>query len=165
MTPSTNIEIVGAKQAIIALRKIDPELRKQFNRDVKDIVKPVVDQMKAKYPQMPLSGMKRSWTPQNKSFKLFPYSQAAAKKGVKYKIDTSRKAVALIKIQQTNAGAMAFELTGKGGSTPFSRRLSAFAGLPIRVIWPVFNANEQNVSREIEKTVLAATNLVQKELN
>ncbi len=53
MTTNVSIEIVGAKQAIIGLRKVDPELRKAFNRNVKEVVKPVVDEMKRSYPQMP----------------------------------------------------------------------------------------------------------------
>jgi len=42
VTPQTSISLVGVEDAIKALRKIDPELRKQFNRDAKDIAAPAV---------------------------------------------------------------------------------------------------------------------------
>jgi hypothetical protein len=164
MTARINVEIVGAKQAIIGLRKVDPELRKAFNRNVKAVVKPVVDAARKEYPQMPLSGMKRRWTPAGRGVQIFPYNQAAARKGLVYKIDTSRKATALIKIQQKNAAAVAFEVTGKGGSTGFSRRLSAFSGPAIRVMWPTYMKHEKEVLAEIEKLVLEASRIVEKEL-
>jgi predicted phage tail protein len=51
MTALTQIEVVGAKEAIKALRRIDPELRKQFNRDARAIVKPALDEIKKSYPE------------------------------------------------------------------------------------------------------------------
>ena len=163
MTTNVSIEIVGAKQAIIGLRKVDPELRKAFNRNVKEVVKPVVDEMKRSYPQMPLSGMKRGWRPGDR-FQAFPYDQRRAQRGVKYKIDTSRKAVSLIRIQQNDPGTVIFETVGRRGSTSFSRRLSAFAGPATRVIWPAWEKNEQRVQSEIKKLVLEASRIVEKEL-
>jgi len=62
MTATANFEVVGAKDAIKALRKLDPELRKQFNRDAKQIVAPIVEDGKNAYPERLLSGMERSWT-------------------------------------------------------------------------------------------------------
>jgi len=158
-----SIKIVGAREAVVGLRKIDPELRKQFNRDVKSIVQPVIADMKQSYPMMPLSGMKRQWNVGGR-FNAFPYDQRRAQKGVKYKIDTKRSAVSLIRIQQTDPGTVIFETIGKRGSSPFSRRLSAFSGPAVRVSWPAWERNRGKVSSELEQVVLAATRTVQKEL-
>jgi hypothetical protein len=35
-----SVEVSGVKSAIKELRKIDPELRKQFNKDAKEVVRP-----------------------------------------------------------------------------------------------------------------------------
>jgi len=65
-------EIKGAKQAIISLRKIDPEYRKDFNREAKNIAAPLVADAKAAYPEIPLSGMAQLWT--NNGRELLPWS-------------------------------------------------------------------------------------------
>ena len=70
MTVTTTTQVHGVREAIIALRRIDPELRKQFNRDVKAIAAPVVDAAKGDYPVMPLSGMSRAWSQRGRQ--LFP---------------------------------------------------------------------------------------------
>jgi len=63
-------DIKGVKQAIVALKKIDPEYRKDFNREAKTIAAPLVAAAKANYPQMPLSGMVAPWISGTRS--LFP---------------------------------------------------------------------------------------------
>jgi hypothetical protein len=41
-----SVEVSGVKSAIKELRKIDPELRKQFNKDAKEVVRPVIEAAK-----------------------------------------------------------------------------------------------------------------------
>lgn len=164
MNLEINVEIAGAKKAIIGLRKVDPELRKAFNRNVAAVVKPVITDMKQGYPALPpISGLKRSWKVGGR-FKAFPYDQKRAQKGVRYKIDTSRSATSVIRIQQTDPGTVMYETIGKGGSTAFSRRLSAFAGPAVRVTWPAWEKNKDAVQNEIRKLVLEASRIVEREL-
>jgi len=73
MTATASIDIVGAKEAIKALGKIDKDLRKQFNADAKQIAQPLVFLAASRYPDTPLSGMSRTWTQVGK--KLFPYKK------------------------------------------------------------------------------------------
>jgi hypothetical protein len=166
MTVKTGVEVVGVKEAIKGLRKIDPELRKQFNRDVKAIAAPVIDTARGNYPQMPLSGMTRTWAQGTRS--LFPWSQAAARRGVSVKIDTGKRAVAAIKIRQTDPAANIYELAGKQASNPkgaaFIRNLEARFGRAQRVLWPAYERNAERVTDEMRKTVLEASRQVQKEL-
>jgi hypothetical protein len=61
VTATASIEIVGAKEAIKALGKIDKDLRKQFNADAKQIAQPLVSLAGSRYPDTPLSGMNRNW--------------------------------------------------------------------------------------------------------
>lgn len=166
MTVKTGVEVVGVKEAIKGLRKIDPELRKQFNRDVKAIAAPVIDAARANYPQMPLSGMSRTWTQRGRS--LFPWSQSAVRRGVTVKIDTGKRAVAAIKIRQTDPAASIYELAGKRASNPkgtaFINNLEARFGRAQRVLWPAYERNAERLTDEMRKTVLAASAQVQKEL-
>ena len=166
MTVKTGVQIVGAQNAIKGLRKIDPELRKQFNRDVKAIAAPVIDTARGNYPQMPLSGMTRTWAQGSRS--LFPWSATVVRRGVSVKIDTSRNAVAAIKIRQTDPAANIYELAGKKASNPkgaaFIRNLDARFGRAQRVLWPAYERNAERVTDEMRKTVLEASRQVQKEL-
>jgi len=44
------VRVEGAKEAIKTLRKIDPELRKEFNAEVRRIAAPIVDAAKPTTP-------------------------------------------------------------------------------------------------------------------
>lgn len=166
MTATVKTEIVGAKEAIKSLRKIDPELRKQFNRDVKTITAPVVDAAKTAYPTMPLSGMSRIWSAGGRQ--LLPWSASKARLGVQVKIDTSKRAVSVIRIQQKDPAANIYELAGKRASNPKGRafidNLEARFGRAQRVLWPTYERNSAEVTQRISETVLAASREVQKEL-
>ena len=160
MTATASTQVVGAKDAIKALRNIDPELRKQFTRDAKAIVAPIVDAGKNAYPQTLLSGMERPWT--QRGNKKFPYTQASAKRGVKHKVDTSRKAVSVIKVQQTDPAATIIEFAGKNAN-PLGTALNKF-GRVARFLWPVAEQKLPQVQAEMEKSVLDATRTVSREL-
>lgn len=164
MTASMTTQVSGVREAIIGLRKLDPELRKQFNRDVKAIAKPVVDAAKNEYPAMPLSGMTRAWSQRGRE--LFPWSNSDVRKGVKVKINTQRNAVAVIKIQQTNPAAAIYEVAGKRASNTagraFIQNLEARYGRAQRVLWPTYERNSHAVLREMTATVEAAAAEVQK---
>jgi hypothetical protein len=66
-------EVVGVKETIKALREIDPQFRKDFNKGARAVVAPMVAEAKARYPSLPLSGMARAWTP--RQFSIFPWQQ------------------------------------------------------------------------------------------
>ena len=161
MTARANVQIVGAKDAIKGLRKIDPELRKQFNRDAKQIVDPIVQGARNAYKSEYLSGMARKWT-QRGNLK-FPYDQKAAQRGIRLKIDTSRKAVSVLRVQQVNPAAVIFDIAGKATNNSLGRQLNMF-GLPSRIMWPVAERELPKVTAEMEKAILAASKRVQKDL-
>ena len=56
MPASTTIEVVGVKQTINSLRKIDPQLQKDFKADATAIAQPAINAGKAVYKDLPLSG-------------------------------------------------------------------------------------------------------------
>jgi hypothetical protein len=161
VTARTKIEIVGAKDAIKGLRKIDPELRKQFNRDAKEITEPIVTAARNDYRSEYLSGMARKWT-QRGNLK-FPYDKRAAVRGVRIKIDTSKKARSVLKVQQVNPAAVILDIAGRRTSNRLGAALDRF-GRPSRVMWPAAEDKLPQVTDRMEKAVLAASRRVQKEL-
>jgi hypothetical protein len=167
MTMTTTITVFGVKEALKELRDIDPELRKQINARAKDIAKPAVDGIKNKYPAQYLSGMQRNWT--QRSNPKFPYDQTAARKGVNLKIDTSKKNVSVIRIQQMNPAAAIIDMAGKkGGASPqggrFVDALTAIYGQPSRVMWPGYEKNGTEVVRRMFNVVEDLMEMVNKKV-
>ena len=160
MSISMNVEIGGAKEAIKGLRRLDPQLRKQFNRDAAQIMKPAVDAIKASYPERLPSGMHRSWT-MHSGFKQFPYEAKKMRQGVKFKIDTRRKSMTVMRLVQTEPAAAFIEFVGKKQMPKISKVLTYFYGLPGRFMWPAAEKAIPEVIDELKKRVYKASRVVQ----
>jgi hypothetical protein len=105
-------EITGVKETIKALRRIDPELRKEFNAKYKDAVSPMTNAAKALYDDKRFpSGTKRTWAPGGR--KIFPLTAAKAQNGVKVKINTSYRDRNAFYVMQSNPAAAIFDMAGK----------------------------------------------------
>ena len=146
----TNVEVIGVKDVIKELRQLDPELRKQFNRDARQIAQPIIDKAKSSYPAQFLSGMAYSWRDKRTRRVLFPYIQKDAQRGVVFKIDTGRRATSVLTVIQKNPAAAIIEMAGKQGGegeqgARFVRALTLFHGAPARVMWPAAESQEGRV--------------------
>ena len=62
MPVSTTVEVVGLKQTINSLRKIDPQLQKDFKADATAIAQPAINAGKAVYTRVPISNFANDWT-------------------------------------------------------------------------------------------------------
>jgi hypothetical protein len=157
----SDIQVIGVKETIKELRQLDPELRKQFNRDAKKIAQPVIDKAKNSYPTKYLSGMARAWSQRGRQ--LFPYSQRDAQRGVVFKINTSRSAVGILTIIQKNPAAAIVDMAGKAGGSGAqgARFITALFGQPSRVMWPAYESTEDQVQREMLDLVREASETVE----
>ena len=153
-------EIEGVKETIKALRRIDPELRKEFNAKYKDAVSPMTNAAKAIYDDQRFpSGTKRTWAPGGR--KIFPLTAAKAKTGVKPKINTSYRGATALYVMQANPAAAVFDIAGR--STGLGAAFSAkFGRDPSRVMWPVAERHEKQVKKNVEELVKETTKTVQK---
>jgi hypothetical protein len=70
MPVKTTCEVVGVKQAINNLGKIDKQLQKDFKADATAIAQPAINAAKNVYKSVPLSGMQYKWK-NNATRKLF----------------------------------------------------------------------------------------------
>ena len=161
------VKMSGVKDAVKELRKIDPELRKQFNKDAKSVVAPVVNAAKAQYPTEYLSGMSRPWT--QRGVAKFPYIQTKATSGVKLKVDTRGKAVSIISVLQNNPAAAIVDMAGKkgGGSRQgeaFIANLTKKFGNASRIMWPSFERHETEVTYEMTRLIKEVMERVSKEI-
>jgi hypothetical protein len=159
MTATAKVEVVGAKEAIKALGKIDKDLRKQFNADAKQIAQPLVALAGSRYPDTPLSGMNRNWKQGNKT--LFPYTKAKAVKGLKVKFSTRRNDANVIYVTQSDPGAVVLETAGRGRSTVLSENLRAKTN---RILWPAAEQALPSIQAELRALVLRVIERVNQEL-
>ena len=139
------VQIQGVKETIRELSKIDPEIRKSFNRNVKAIVKPVIDDAQRQYKSENYpSGTARKW--RNK----FPLDGNLAARGTKASIKTAKKNQSTILIVNTNAGATVFEFADSGRLGAAFRTKN---GAPARTLWPATNAQLPRVVGEMTELV------------
>ena len=157
----TNVEVIGVKETIKELRSLDPELRKQFNRDAKKVAEPIINEAKSRYPDKYLSGMARAWSQRGR--KLFPYTQRDAQRGVVFKIDTGRRATSILTIIQKNPAAAIVDMAGKAGGSGAqgARFISALFGQPSRVMWPAAESKQDQVTDAMMELVKEAAQQVE----
>jgi hypothetical protein len=162
MSASMTTQVVGGKEAILALRRIDPELRKQFTRDAKEVAKPATDAVKQAYQTVPLSGMERNWS--QKGRKIFPFTVAGARRGVNVKVDTRRSSENVILIEQRNVGAAVFESAGRKHDSALADRLGVVRPGRTRVIGPVVYSRKNLIEKEMQRLIVRVIALVEKKL-
>ena len=158
---STTIEIVGVKQAINDLRKIDPQLQKDFKADATAIAQPAINAGKAVYKELPLSGMKYKWTQRDR--KLFPFTTAKAVSGVRMRFDTRRNAVGVILIEQKDPAAAIFETAGRANANKLGNALGFVGAGRTRLLGPAIYKARRGIEAEMEKMILKTIRTVQKD--
>lgn len=146
MTFSAGTNIRGTREVVRELKNMSPTLQQEFKAEAAAIAAPIVDKAKAQYPDKYLSGMRRAWnykgrTGRQTPRRVFPYSQARARNGVKVTASTKGSSKTVIKIVQTNPAASIIDIAGSRNETEkgqlFAQRLTAKTGQrPSRVMWP-----------------------------
>ena len=165
---SARIEVVGLKDALKTLNKIDKSLRREITNDYKRIVKPVIDDANALVPSgVPLSGMARNWRT-GSGFQMLPWVPGYKQK-IAAKINTrnikeyrGRKTnLATFGIQWKSATGTMFD-TSMAGS--LGRALTARYGSRSRVMWKAYEQRQGDVMSEMEQLVKRVMNEANREL-
>ena len=162
MAVSTTIEIVGVKNTINALRKIDPQLQKDFKADATAIAQPAINAGKAVYKELPLSGMKYKWTQRDR--KLFPYTTTKAVNGVRMRFDTRRNAVGVILIEQKDPAAAIFETAGRANANKLGNALGFVGAGRTRLLGPAIYKARRGIEAEMQKMIVKTIRTVQSEI-
>ena len=162
MPASTTIEVVGVKQTINSLRKIDPQLQKDFKADATAIAQPAINAGKAVYKKLPLSGMKYGWTHRDR--KLFPFTITNAVNGVKMRFDTRRNAVGVILIEQKDPAAAIFETAGRANANKLGNALGFVGAGRTRLIGPTVYKARRGIEAEMTKMIAKTMRDVQSDI-
>jgi hypothetical protein len=158
------VELQGVKETLKALQRLDPELRKEFNRNARTIAKPAMDAAKAKYTTLPLSGFRRRW--QSRGRDLSPKTIGRFRSGVTFRVDTTKKRESVFVIRQTNALAEITDMAGRrtpGNPLDRSLRLASW-GSPSRVMWPAVESKVSEIQGALSELVAAASETINREL-
>jgi hypothetical protein len=152
MTVSTTVSVVGVKETINALKKIDPQLQKDFRAQATSIAQPAINAAKEVYTQVPLSGMQYKWNSRGRQ--LFPFTVAKAKSGVKLRIDTRRNAIGVILIEQKDPATAIFETAGRANANRLGDQLGFVAEGRTRLIGPAVYKARRGIEGEMQKMIL-----------
>jgi hypothetical protein len=153
------IEVVGLKDALAQLNKIDKKLRRSITTDFKKIVDPVLVEARRNIPDdAPLSGMARSWTGKSGA-ELMHWESAKVNKNLKAftsgkKVRDApggfRQNLATFGIRWGGPQATLFDMARKG---KLSSALQSRYGSPSRVIWRAYEAQDDLVEKEVRDLV------------
>jgi hypothetical protein len=165
------IEVVGIKDALAKLNKIDKTLRREITRDYRKIVESVVSDAENSLPLgAPISGFNRNWTTKS-GYQLLPWGLAtdrvsAGVSGKKVKeFSGFLTNLATFYIRFTGPTAVLLDMSGKG-KVPTTQGSNMVKGLtekkgpPSRILWPAYERHEETVVtrvRELVDKVMDAT--------
>jgi hypothetical protein len=152
-----SISVDGLESTLKALKKVKPEVQKQFFKDAKKILKPVVDEAKRLYPYGDPSKknggwpscISRTWAPGGRG--LFPYVQSAAVRGISVKTSLSKKNDAVLTIMNKDAAASIVEFAGTNPNR-LADALNGWGNKP-RVMWRAYENNAGQVETEMKQSV------------
>ena len=165
MSLEAAVKLEGGSETIRALRDLDPKLRRETRKNIRNAAKPLQSAAKALVPaETPMSG----WTSGRYAF------TGAAKAGVKTSISTrgrkSRTTWPLVTLKQTNAGGAVFDMAGRrsNGKTAQGRQFIANLrnrhGRASRSMWRAAEAELPNIRKNVEQAVEKAARLTNTEL-
>ena len=168
-------QVVGLKETLRDLNKLDKELSKEIRKDIRKVVQPLADAITASVPAgAPLSGMAHSgrtgWQNRKKvAVKL------DTRKPRRYLDRPGRTITNVIRITTKDAPTAIVDMAGKvgGGASRaapgrrrpnFSRALTARLGPPSRFMWRTAEDSLQDVQNDIKPIIERVEKIMNREL-
>ena len=166
-------KVTGLGEVMQILQGISPELVKEARKEFKTSARPIVNAIRAAFPEVALSRWK---PPQQTSApgvversgtkRLPAYSAGEVRRKTNVSVQSKRRRnmggrVLLIRIRSTSAAVDALDMGGKVSNSQFTRNMTAKHGKPSRFIWPTVEKYEP----EIEKTLLMARESMTRTVN
>jgi hypothetical protein len=162
---SADISVLGINEAIRALNKIEPGLRKEFNNEARAIGAPAVNAVRDAYRFVPLSGMNRKWAgPAVNGRKVFPWNLDKARKGVDVVFDTNRRTTGTINIVQRDTATAIFETAGRRTDNPLGNALGNLQPGRTRIIGPVVYSRIAETTKVMGEFALRVVDRVNREM-
>jgi hypothetical protein len=145
----TTVTIVGVKETLRELQKMEPDLAKEIKRDFKEIVDPIVKDARAQVVELPLSGFARNW----KAGVLLPWNKSAVSKSIIARFSNRRRgnSLAVFSVTMKSPAGTVFDMAGRGSRNRLAAALSTLYGSPSRLMWPSYERNADQVNQNLER--------------
>ena len=173
MTVQTSVQVVGVKEALKEINRINPALRREITKRYKEIVKPAIREIAGAPPdEAPISGMQYPWQPRRsarrKQVIIQPWNKGEWGKSIIAQINTRRayprfmgnEVSAAFRIVVKHGWGLAADMGGRKGMPATSQGRQMIAALrgrygdASRFIWPAwfqaFPEVENNMKRLVE---------------
>jgi len=174
-TVNTDLSIVGAKEALRELNKIDKVARRQVTKDYAGIVETVITEARGLTPDSPpLSGMAHRWNPGNRG-DVFPWNDAKSDRSMKAFVSGKKPRqygaytsdLAVFGIRWSSSSALVNEMSGRGPVPTVKGRqmvasLNRRYGDPGRFLWKAYLKHKDEVERRVELLMREVMRKVQK---
>jgi len=167
-----SVEIKGVAEAIRTLNKVEPGLRRKMVKELRDAVKPLVEDINSSIPgEAPLSGMvhngRTSW-----NRRKTVVTKVDARKPRRHNNKPGYNMLSVVRVGTRDAATAIADMAGKagGGSSraPLSRRRPNFAsqlgGTPSRYLWPAAERNLDAIERNVAEIAKEIQTQANKEL-
>ena len=176
MAVDATLKIVGIKEALAALNRIDKSARREITRDFKRITEPVVSDAQNAIPLgPPLSGMQYNWTTKSGT-QIFPWGLVedyveAKVSGKKPKMFGGYlQNLATFYIRFTGPSATIIDMSGKGkvptnqGGAMVAALNRRFNRSASRILWPAYERHQDELQDRVQQLVDRVMLLTQNEL-
>ena len=158
MTVDAKIEVVGLKDALREINKINPSFRREITKEFKNIADPVVKQAQGvDIERLALSGFKYSWMTRS-GYQMFPLNPqrltkfvvtgTSGKKPKEFRGKMQNASVFFIRWKSPQATLLEMAVKGQLG-----RNMVAKNGDKGRVLWRSWEQNEAEVMRRVKELV------------
>lgn len=166
--------ITGLSEALSTLRKIDPVLYREAQKNMRRDAKPLVDEARSNVPrQTPLSGWKMGGAggTQRSGSSRFPSWESGVQRKINLRVRNERvKGTGgrrvLVRVVQGSASGSVFDMAGrKNSGNPIDVGLrSAGFGSASRSMWPAAEKHQTDVTKSIQKSVFDMEAIINAEL-
>jgi hypothetical protein len=176
MAAKTKIEVLGVKEALRELNKIDKSLRRQITKEFKAIGAPVVNEAKNTVPKTPpISGWGRPWTTPS-GFKMLPWDGSTGARYIDTKVNSKRprefggkiQDLAVVAIRWRGAVNTVYDLAQKPKSVSGGNMIAGLerqGGKASRVMWPAYIKHADKVEDEIRDQIVRVMELTNRAIN
>ena len=168
-------QVVGLKESLRDLNKLDKELSKEIRKDIRKVVQPLADQITAVVPaSAPLSGMAHSGrTGWNNRKRVVV--KLDTRKPRRYVDRPGRTLTNVVRITTKDAPTAIVDMAGKAGGSQsrrsaalqrpnFSRALTARLGDPSRFMWRTAENQIDNLVKDMKPIIERVERIMNKDL-
>ena len=151
MPVDSTVTIVGVKETLRQLQKLEPDTAKAIKAEFKQIVKPIVDAAKPQIRELPLSGFARNW----KGGKIMPWDKSAVQKSIIARFSNRKRgnSLAVFSVTMKSPAGTIFDMAGRASANRLAAALDQIAGKPSRLMWPTYERHADQVNENLARLV------------